>query len=321
MRFTSLLALALFSITCSAADLFVGVGYGGRRVASSDGKKWDITAEWIEKGADDSYNLMGIAYGLGKFVAVGGGGWTKDTQAGHILVSTDGRDWREVHKEPFRVNPIIFGNGRFMVGGPDRTLLWSTDGEKWEKGAQAAADGFPGWAMWFRNGAHGNGTYVFMGECGAKKEFYWCVASKDGTALKFRHDLPQLSSLAFGAGHFIAVGKGVMMTSTDGFEWTKTDTIAPVADATKAPSPWIVWTGSGFICSADKAILTSADGTHWKTESYTIPCRISYADAKAGCYLGASWGGNLWYSHDGKKWEKTVLGGNAINMIASRGAK
>ena len=72
---------------------------------------------------------------------------------------------------PFRVNPVIFGSNRFVAGGPDRTLWWSTDGEKWEKGAQVPADGFPSWAMWFRNGAFGNGTFVFMGEGGAKKDF------------------------------------------------------------------------------------------------------------------------------------------------------
>jgi len=316
MKFLPALLFVFFAADCVAADLIVGVGYGGRRVVSTDGKKWDISAEWIEKGADDSYNLMGITWGQGKFVAVGGGGWTKDTQAGHILVSTDGREWRETHKEPFRVNPVVFGNGLFVVGGPERTLLFSRDGEVWQKGAQAAADGFPGWAMWFRHGVYGNGAFVFMGECGAKKEYYWCISTKDGAALKFRHDLPQMSGLAFGAGKFISVGKGVMMTSTDGDTWTKVDATLAVAGPTKGGSPWIVWTGQGFICSDGKVTLTSADGAQWKTENYTIPCRISYADAKAGRYLGSSWGGNLWYSHDGKKWEKTALGGNAINMIS-----
>jgi hypothetical protein len=316
MNLLSVLSLVLFAAACSAADLMVGVGYGGRRVISTDGKKWDISAEWIEKGADDSYNLMGITWGQGKFVAVGGGGWTKDTQAGHILTSTDGREWKEVHKEPFRVNPVVFGDGLFIAGGPERTLLLSRDGDLWEKGAQAAADGFPGWALWFRHGAFGNGVFVFMGECGAKKEYYWCMSSRSGRTVAFRRDLPQLTGLAFGAGNFIAVGKGVMVRSKDGLEWTKVDAMPAAPDPSKSPSPWIAWTGQGFICGEGKTTLTSADGNQWKTANYSIPCRISYADAKAGCYLGSSWGGNLWSSHDGRTWEKTALGGNAINMIA-----
>jgi hypothetical protein len=154
-----------------------------------------------------------------------------------------------------------------------------------------------------------------MGECGAKKEFYWCIASKDGSELKFRHDLPQLTGLAFGAGHFMAVGKGVIMGSSDGFEWTKVDLPAGI-DPTKGGQPWIVWTGTGFICGMGPSAITSPNGVKWKTENYTIPCRISYADAKAHLFLGSSWGGNIWTSHDAKKWDKAALGGNAINMLA-----
>ena len=87
---------------CRAADVWVAVGYGGRRMSSTDGVKWEITAEWAEKGGDDSNNLMGLAYGLGKFVAVGGGGWSRETQGGHILVSKDGRDGREIGRASCR---------------------------------------------------------------------------------------------------------------------------------------------------------------------------------------------------------------------------
>ena len=36
-----------------ADDLFVAVGYGGRRIISTDGLKWEITAEWAQPGGDD----------------------------------------------------------------------------------------------------------------------------------------------------------------------------------------------------------------------------------------------------------------------------
>ena len=73
-----------------AADTFVAVGYGGRRMVSPDGRTWKITAEWAEKGGDDSNNLMSLVHAQGKFVATGGGGFSRDKQAGHILLSTDG---------------------------------------------------------------------------------------------------------------------------------------------------------------------------------------------------------------------------------------
>src|SRR5436305_12472051 len=96
---TALCALTTLS-TFAADGLYVAVGYGGRRMTSTDGKTWENVQQWADKGADDSNNLMSVAFGKGKFVCVGGGGWTRDTQAGHILLSTDGKEWRAVAKYP-----------------------------------------------------------------------------------------------------------------------------------------------------------------------------------------------------------------------------
>jgi hypothetical protein len=277
-------------------------------MVSTDGVKWEITAEWAEKGGDDANNLMGLAYGHGKFVAVGGGGWSKDTQAGHILVSKDGREWKEVHKEPFRVNPIVFGGGRFVAGGPERTLLLSDDGEKWSKGAQLAADGFPGWAMWFRNGAYGNGTFVFMGEGGAKKEFYWCITSKNGATLDFRRDLPQLRGLAFGAGNFVAVGSGVIVTSADGKEWTKQERAAD------EKLDWLVWTGREFLCGGGKTSLISTDGKTWQPSALKPQGRPLWTDGTR--FITTSWPGKMAFSPDGKTWQTSPpLTPNGINRV------
>ena len=109
-----------FAIPAQADDkVWVAVGYGGRRMISYDGQLWKITAEWAQPGKDDSNNLMGLVYAQDKFVAVGGGGGGK-TGGGHVLVSPDGTSWQEVWKAPGRINPIVYGNGRFVVGGPRR---------------------------------------------------------------------------------------------------------------------------------------------------------------------------------------------------------
>jgi hypothetical protein len=280
---------------------------------SHDGVKWEITAEWAENGGDDSNNLMGAAYGKGKFVVVGGGGWSRDTQAGHILVSKDGREWKEVHRAPFRVNPIVFSGGRFVAGGPDRTLLFSDDGEQWEKGAQIAADGFPGWAMWFRNGAFGNGTFVFMGEGGAKKEFYWCIASPDGKTASFRKDLPQLRALAFGAGVFVAVGNEVIATSRDGKEWEKQDRAGDKLD-------WILWTGKEFLCGGGRTTLASTDGKTWTPHSLKPQGRPVWTDGTR--FIASSWPGKMAFSPDGVKWETSPpLTPNGINKVVLGNAK
>ena len=71
---------------------------------------------------------------------------------GHVLISRDGSDWREVWKAPGRVNPVVYGNGRFLVGGPGRQLYWSTDAETWTAGAKLDDRR----CTHFRQGAFGN---------------------------------------------------------------------------------------------------------------------------------------------------------------------
>ncbi len=301
-------ALALgLCLPCPAADLWLAVGYGGRRMISTDGQNWQITAEWAEKGGDDSNNLMSAAYGHGKFVVVGGGGFSRETQGGHILVSTDGKDWKEVHKEPFRVNPVIIGNGRFVAGGPERRLLWSDDGETWNHGAQIPAEGFPGWAMWFRQGAYGNGTYVFMGEGGAKKEFYWCITSPDGQAASFRRDLPQLRALAFGAGMFVAVGTEVIATSKDGKEWAVQPRPGDKLD-------WLTWTGKAFLCGGGSTTYASADGKTWQPSTLKPQGHPMWSDGQR--FITTSWPGKMAFSADGKQWIKgKEMTPNGINRV------
>ncbi|NNJ27249.1 hypothetical protein [Alienimonas chondri] len=301
------------------AEQWVAVGYGGRRMVSEDGIRWEITEEWAVDGKDDSNNLMSLARGRGIYVAVGGGGWSRDTQAGHILVSEDGRTWREVHKAPNRVNPVVYGAnagpdgaGRFVAGGPNRTLLWSDDAETWTPGAQIPADDFPDWAMWFRHGAYGNGTFVFMGEGGKNKDFYWCVNTKDGEEARFRRDLPHLKGLAFGAGRFVAVGPGVIATSKDGWEWTTQS--RPEEDKLS----WIVWTGEEFLCGGGKQSYASADGLEWRPHPVRPRGHLKWSDGER--FISSGWPGKMFYSTDGTKWEQAPeMTPNGINKVV-RGA-
>lgn len=304
-------AVSVMASSAVAAEEWVAVGYGGRRMISTDGLRWEITAEWAENGGDDAHNLMSVAVGHGKYVAVGGGGFARDQQAGHILVSSDGRAWREVLTARNRVNPVVFSGTRFVAGGPDRTLLWSDDGEQWQAGAQVSAEGFPGWAMWFRQGAYGNGQFVFLGECGSQKEFYWCLRTSDGTAAEFRKDLPQLRALAFGADRFVAVGEGVVVTSTDGIEWT------PQAWAQTEKLDWIVWTGREFLCGGGPHCHRSADGLNWEAQTLKAPGRVLWSDGKR--YISSSWPGKMAFSADGQTWQRSpALSPNGINRVVYR---
>jgi hypothetical protein len=287
-------------------ERFVAVGYGGRRIVSTDGQHWEIAAEWKENGGDDSNNLMSVVFAKGKFVAVGGGGGGK-TGGGHVLVSRDGRDWKEVHTATNRIHPIVYGHERFVAGGPDRKLLVSEDGETWREGGQIALKE----ATHFRQGAFGNGMFVFIGNHGGNSTPYWCVTSTDGEKTKTeRHDLPNVRGLAFGAKRFVIVGeKGVLRSSADGDTWDALD-VAPENDLT-----WVVWDGSKFLVGGGRNAFASADGVKWEQQKDRIPCHVLWSDGQRA--IGTSWPGQMWHWEVGGKWEKAEkMTPNGINQAA-----
>src|ERR1700678_4340614 len=77
--------------SASERGLFVAVGYGGRRIASHDGIHWENDQRWSDVAADNDDVLFNVAFGFGRFIAVGGA-----TRVGHLLSTRDGRDWIEL---------------------------------------------------------------------------------------------------------------------------------------------------------------------------------------------------------------------------------
>lgn len=292
------LALLAAALPALAADpLYVAVGYGGRRMTSRDGLAWENVQQWAEKGADDSNNLMGLAFGKGKFVCVGGGGWSRETQAGHILTSTDGKEWKEVAKYPFRVNPVQFLGDRFVAGGPSRNLLWSADGEKWSEGETVKLPPeIPGWAFWYRNGAAGNGFFLFMGNAGKDQKIWWCLTTRDGQKIEsFAQDAPGSRGVAFGAGRFVALNPSEIQSSADGKTWT------PAPGVPQDEFRGIVWTGRMFIVSGKAATYQSPDGLAWKPFGKPAPGNIVWADERG--YVATGWPGKMFFSADGQSWK------------------
>lgn len=277
--------------------LFVAVGYGGRRMSSLDGITWQNVQQWAQKGEDDSNNLISIAYGKGKFVAVGGGGWSRDSQAGHVLVTTDGATWREVKKMPFRIAPIMFEGGRFVAGAPDHQVIWSDDGETWNLGAKIeVSKEIPGWAIWFRRGVAGNGTFVFTGNANKDQKTWWCLTTHDGQSVaSFATDLPEVKGLAFGAGKFLLTSTDGVHTSPDGKTWK----LEPASPTDKLGN--VVWTGKEFFLSGKQGTYTSPDGVSWTPfGTKPIPCNVVWSDGKL--FIGTGWPGKMWSSTDGQKW-------------------
>jgi len=293
-----------FASIADAEPRWVAVGYGGRRIASVDGINWAYDQRWSDEARDDDNVLFNVAYGLGRFVAVGGGAKT-----GHILSTPDGRDWKRVAQLKGRVATIAFGRGRFVAGHDDE-LLYSTDGELFASGEKLPWKG----SVHARRSACGDTEagfrFMIIGDIelsGENKRVSWRAATEDGT--RYVHtalDAPAARDIAYGAGYFVVVGPNGLIESThDGQTWKRHDV------GTSDEFSKIVWTGQRFIVGGGKQAMTSGDGVTWKAESFQIPCSLAWSrepgDGKAPIALGFSWGGNIHATSDLQKWKKLTI--------------
>lgn len=304
-----LLALTLGDVCAGDAGLFVAVGYGGRRITSRDGLSWENDQRWSDEAKDNDDVLFNVAFGAGRFIAVGGG-----AQTGHILSTRDGRDWKSVQDVKGRVATVAFGNGCF-VAGHDAELMYSTTGDKFEAGQKLDWKG----SVHARRSACGDTEagfrFVIIGDVDLwadKKRVSWRGVTSDGT--RWEHtalDMPGARDVAYGAGHFVVVGPGGLIESShDGQAWERHET-----DGMENFSH-IAWTGTRFLVSGGKAAWTSADGLAWTRQPKPIPCSVVWA--KEGALgLGLSWGGNIHRTQDLLEWKKvTVPPGPSLNAVA-----
>jgi hypothetical protein len=304
-----LTALAVGDVLAADGGLFVAVGYGGRRIASRDGVSWENDQRWSDEAKDNDDVLFNVAFGAGRFVAVGGGAKT-----GHILSTRDGKEWTSLQEVKSRVATVAFGNGRF-VAGHDPELMYSIDGEKFEVGQRLDWKG----SVHARRSACGDTEagfcFVIIGDVDLwvdKKRVSWRGMTTDGT--RWEHtalDAPAARDIAYGAGHFVVVGpNGLIEASHDGQTWQRFDS-DPMENFSH-----IVWTGTRFLITGGKSPWSSPDGFTWTREPKAIPCSVAWArEGLLG--IGFSWGGNIFSSRDLVDWKKaTIPAGPSFNAVA-----
>lgn len=317
MRAPALVFLPLFILgvlaqeSKPAAPTLVAVGYGGRRMISTDTLTWTAEHHWTEAGKDDEHNLMSVAATPdGRLLIAAGGGGQGLALTGRLVLSTDrGQTWRELDRQPFRAHPVVFGGGRFVVGIGGPALRFSTDGAHWQPGATLKPAVTPAWAFWFRSGAYGNGTFVFLGNHGREQKGFWSAASPDGTTVTgINTTLPRVKGLVFGAGYFVTVGPdGTRLRSRDGLQWDR------ASDNLTDDFLWIVWDGRQFLTGSKQNTYASPDGLNWKSVGPAAPGNVLYADAHRR--LATTWPGKLWLSRDdGQTWQPTPTPGPALAL-------
>ena len=256
--------------------------------------------------------LCEVVYGLGGFLAVSGG-----AAPGELLRSVDGRVWTPLGPATPRVATIAFGGNRFFAASAGGVLL-STDGKNFFTNGRLELPG----ASTPRKSAYGSGEagprYVLLGETegvSPQGRSFWRAASESGeTWLSAALPSEPAEDIAYGGGHFVVVGPGGLIESSqDGQIWQRHPT-DPAADFSR-----VLWTGKRFIASASNGLWSSQDARTWVREQTRVPGMLAWADDGLPLSIALGWSGDLYLNRDGKNWQKARLPGAPLLRAIARG--
>jgi len=268
--------------------------------------------------------LGGVAFGGGRFVAVGGG------QA--LFTTPDGSNWTagDYRGEASDFHAVAYVNGSFLAAGSQGVTAWSVDGRQWTPGTDADATlaaaaptplgdaavggtdgtlevGRPSQSWhpvrvhcWptsaaFYGLASGGGQFVAVGAAG--------IYVNDPVAKSDACGAPAavLRSVAFGDGRFVAVGDGgtILATSpgTSARNWSRGASPATTDLAS------VTWGDGGFVAvGAQGTVLTSRDGLTWSAVPFPRPESLSAVAFGNGLYVAVGGHGVTASSADGAAW-------------------
>nr|DAG19244.1 MAG TPA: Photosynthesis system II assembly factor YCF48 [Caudoviricetes sp.] len=226
-----------------AGDRFFGTRKTSNNYAYSlDGVEWEIG----NFGSSSVYNVYGVLYGNGRYVAIA----ANDRN----IYSTDGINWTIETKTNWpsvSTRGYAYGNNRFVVfeGQGNYDIHYSMDGITWETISNTDLIGA-------FNLTYGNNRFVAVNENGTTYAY-----SEDGMSWTIKTNLPygEYTSLCFGNGTFVTFGDYIKY-STDGGNTWKTAT-KPVSG-----NMWYSTYGDGKFISIlkdSKSIIQSIDGITW----------------------------------------------------------
>jgi len=219
---------------------------------------------WTNRASGTTYQLDGVTYGKGQFVAVGQAPFPG---SGTILTSPDGVNWTS--RDSGTPNPlaaVAYGNGLFVAVGSGElvvggTILTSPDGVTWTGQPSPNTVG-----NYLNAITYGNGLFVIVGIGGA------ILTSADGMTWIDRsldtHNAP-LNGVTYAGGQFVAVGGdfigySFIFTSPDGINWTNRNSgVEDSLYAVAYGNGVYVVTGPYDFNTGQPIILTSPDAISW----------------------------------------------------------
>jgi hypothetical protein len=268
----------LWAVCYGAPAGFVAVGDNGALVTSQDGLTWtlppQVTSDW----------LKGVAFGNGRYVAVGG---FSSSGPSATLVSTNGISWRRTSNHAVSdFAAVEFANGIFVAVGSGGNVFTSEDGETW-------IDRRPPDSQRLYGIAHGNGVFVTVGDEGvirnSQDAMTW-VTEREGRS-EFLH------TIGFGAGRFVAgADAGTLYVTTDANDWQYQTTGAGVISCVR------YFNGRFFVLTDSGEILTSSDAASWKFAPFVTGAPLKHIAWNGSRYVIVGYDGTVLTSSDGQTW-------------------
>ena len=270
---------------------------------SDDGVSWkkittDLTGYYM--------SLKSVAYGNGKYVAVG--------TYKQIAVSDDGLKWELIswssNSADYHIYKVLFADGRFFAVGMSGVIRTSEDGRNWT--AYSLPSNFFNAPADYLNDmydiTYGNGKFVAA--C-----YLALISSTDGTTWEEVKSTGQLLShqIVFGNNRFVTYNHNNFIVSEDATTWIK----HPMPDTGRyglirfCNDRFVFIYGSG-------GIYTSADGSTWeymaqKPGGLWYPYDLTFSK---GRYVLIGEKGNMFLSNDLVNWTSGESGtGYSLNEI------
>ncbi len=281
-RFTNSTVTFYSAVYGGGAYVAVGgttVGGPGAVASSTNGSQWAVTNSTTQ-------TLNGVAYGAGKFVAVGYGGtvltssnaidWEDHSPGTNIylqkiswgnsrfvalgytiapafnwsLVSTDGVTWSNYNVASNKpTGGLVFGNGLFVYPLATGTNLLSTDGISWWSQPSGMTNSL------YMMGSGGNTLVAFD----IRNQTF---TSGDGTNWTFLgvNTLLRPQGLAYGNGFWVAAAGVRANYSTDLVHWTTVTNVQAAVDELCFGNGSFVTFGNVILQSAPVIVLQAMPG-------------------------------------------------------------
>ena len=294
---------------------FLALQENGTRVyTSADG------LSWASSGHIQGSVMSDIAYGGGTYVIAAGSSvylsqdglsWTSDSagpgfwhaivydgsqfvaagENGVIFTSPDGNTWTDrsvdIHTD---FQTIAVGSGILVAAGDNSVIVSSSDGANWTDQSNSLGGSL-------EDIAYAYGLYVAVGDRGR------ILTSSDGSTWTPRDvafNTNDFDSVAFGAGHFVAIADRYIYTSADGLTWTSGGTRPfPYTDTAKD----LIFAGGQFVSVGDDGdIRTSPDGLNWTSQTSGTSNDLHSVAFENGLYVAVGSGSTILTSSDAITW-------------------